>query len=328
MEVKEMTAKKRRMCWWRLAIAFAVMSALLFSGSASAASRDKAKIIYTSYLDFLMDLPIAIEKGYFDALGLDLEAVDIASSPTRNSLLPQDDIHGAFLPSETALTMIDRGLHLVMVSGIGNRTFDFAVLAKSPVKSLKDFEGKTIAIVPKPSNPRLALEYDLDQQNIKANLVTTTTDADRLSMLLSNRVDIIFSSPPTEARLGDDIRVVHTATTSKYLWNSCGWWFKPDFIKKHPEAVTKFVQGLAKARQIIIENPAEAVSVYSKYNKLKDDSYKKPFVLAKYDNPPVIYTYGLGKTYRMMKDFKLLKKDIDTSKLVDGRFAKSLTAPY
>jgi ABC-type nitrate/sulfonate/bicarbonate transport system substrate-binding protein len=328
MEVKEMSAKKRMICGWKFVIAFTVMFALLFSGSASAAGREKVKIIYTSYLDFLMDLPIAIEKGYFDALGLDVETVDIASGPTRNSLLPQDDMNGAFLPSETALTLIDKGLDMVMVSGIGNRTFDFAVLAKSPVKSLKDFEGKTIATVPKPSNPRLALEYDLDQNHIKATLITTTTDADRLSMLLSGRVDIIFSSPPTEARLGDDIRVVHTATTSKYLWNSCGWWFKPDFIKKHPEAVTKFVQGLAKARQIIVENPAEAVRVYSKYNKLKDDSYKKSFVLPQFDNPPVIYTYGLEKTYRIMKDYKMLKKEIDTSKLVDGRFARSLTAPY
>jgi ABC-type nitrate/sulfonate/bicarbonate transport system substrate-binding protein len=328
MEVNKMSAEKRIIYGWRLVIAFAVMSAMLFSGSATAASRDKVKIIYTSYLDFLMDLPIAIEKGYFGTLGLDLEAVDIASGPTRNSLLPQDDIHGAFLPSETALTLVDKGLDLVMVSGLGNRTFDYAVLAKSPVKSLKDFEGKTIATVPKPSNPRLALEYDLDQKKIKANLVTTTTDADRLSMLLSGRVDIIFSSPPTEARLGDEIRVVHTATTSKYLWNSCGWWFKPDFIKNHPEAVRKFVQGLAMARKIINEDPAEAVRVYSKYNKLKDDSYKKPFVLAKYDNPPVIYTYGLEQTYKIMKSYGLLKKDIDTSTLVDGRFAKSLVAPY
>jgi ABC-type nitrate/sulfonate/bicarbonate transport system substrate-binding protein len=327
MEGSEMSAN-RSMMYGRVVIVFAVTVALFFSGSARAANREKVKFIYASYLDFLMDVPIAIEKGYFDALGLDVEAVDIPSGPTRNSLLPQEDINGAFLPSQTALILIDKGLDLVMVSGIGNRTFDFAVLSKSPVKSLKDFEGKTIATVPKPSNPRLALEYDLDQKNIKANIITTTTDADRLSMLLSGKVDIIFSSPPTEARLGDDIRIVHTATTSKYLWNSCGWWFKPDFVKKHPEAVRVFVQGLAMARKLINENPAEAIKVYSKYNKLRDDAYKKPFVLPQFDNPPVIYSFGLEKTYKIMKEYKMLKKEIDTRKLVYGRFAKSLVNPY
>lgn len=313
---------------WQGLVILAVLTILVFPGICGAAERDKVKIIYASYLDFLMDLPIALEKGYFDKLGLDVEAVDMPNSPTRNSLLPQPEINGAFLPSETALTMIDKGLDLVMVAGIGNRTFDYAVLAKSPIKSIKDFAGKTIASVPAPSNPRIALEYDLAEQGIKANIISTATDADRLSMLVSGKVDVIFSAPPIEARLGDDIRVVYTASASKYLWNSCGWWFKPDFIKAHPEAVRKFVQGLAMARTLINKNPDEAIKVYSKYNKLQDSSYKKPFVLAKFDNPPVIYTYGLEKTYLLIKEHRQLKKEIDVSKLVDGRFAKSLTEAY
>ena len=320
-------AVSRKKHWLGLAVA-AMVAVLVFPGNSRAAEREKVKIIYASFLDFLMDLPIAIEKGYFDKLGLDVEAVDIPNSPTRNSLVPQQDINGAFLPSETALTMVDKGLDLVMVSGIGNRTFDYAVLAKSPIKSIKDFAGKTIASVPAPSNPRIALEYDLAGQGIKANIISVATDADRLSMLISEKVDVIFSSPPIEARLGDDIRVVYTASSSKYLWNSCGWWFKPDFIKAHPEAVRRFVQGLAMARTLIAKNPDEAITVYSKYNKINDASYKKPFVLPKFDNPPVIYTYGLEKTYRMIKDHRELKREIDTSKLVDGRFAKSLTAAY
>jgi len=163
---------------------------------------------------------------------------------------------------------------------------------------------------------------------VKANIISAATDADRLSMLVSGKVDVIFSSPPIEARLGDDIRLVYTASSSKYLWNSCGWWFKPDFVKAHPEAVRKFVQGLAMARTLILKNPDEAIKVYSKYNKLQDSSYKKPFVLPKFDNPPVVYTYGLEKTYRLIKEHRELKREIDTRKLVDGRFAKSLTEPY
>jgi NitT/TauT family transport system substrate-binding protein len=313
---------------WQGLVVLAVVALLASAGSCGAAEREKVKILYASYLDFLMDFPVAIEKGYYDQLGLDVEAVDIPNSPTRNSLVPQPDVNGAFLPSETALTMIDKGLDLVMVAGIGNRTFDYGVLAKSPIKNIRDFAGKTIASVPPPSNPRIALEYDLAEQGIKANIISAATDADRLSMLVSGKVDVIFSSPPIEARLGDDIRLVYTASSSKYLWNSCGWWFKPDFVKAHPEAVRKFVQGLGMARTLILKNPDEAIKVYSKYNKLQDSSYKKPFVLPKFDNPPVIYTYGLEKTYRLIKEHRELKREIDAQKLVDGRFAKSLTEPY
>jgi ABC-type nitrate/sulfonate/bicarbonate transport system substrate-binding protein len=323
-----MSGKKRIARWRPIIIMSIVAITLLFSANAQAAGREKMKILYTSNYDFLMDVPIAIEKGYFDTLGLDIEAVDIPSNATRFSLYPQEDINGGFLQSEAALTFAEKGFDMIMVSGIGNRTFNFSVLAKSPIRSLKDFDGKTIASVAHPANPALALDYDMKPMNIKANVVSSVSPADRLSMLLSGRVDIILSDAAVEARLGDDIRLVHKASTSKYLWNSCGWWFKPDFIKNHPEAVRKFVQGLGMAKKVINENPAEAVRVYSKYNKLKSDSYKKPFELAQFDNPPVVYAYGLEQTYKIMKGFGVLKKEIDTSKMVDGRFAKSITTPY
>ena len=320
---------KRSICWQRFFINIGMFILLIFfSANTSIAEQEKMKITYASFLDFLMDVPIAIENGYFNQLGLDVEAIDIASGPSRNSIFLKKDINGAFFPSQTALILTDKGVALIMVCGIGNRSFDFAVLSESPIKSIKDFEGKRIANVSKSSNPRLALKYDMNKMNIKANIFSTISSADRLSMLISGKVDIILSSPSTEARLGDRIRIVHSCSTSKYLWNSCGWWFKPNYIKKHPEAVRKFIQGLAMARKLINENPAEAVRIYSKYNKLNDTSFKKPFVLPQFNNPPVIYTYGLEQTYKIMREYRMLKKEIDTSKLVDGRFAKSLVNPY
>ena len=271
---------------------------------------------------------IAVEKGYFKQLGLDLEAVNIPNPATRNSLFPKKEINGAFLPSQTALMFVEKGIDVIMVCGIGNRTFDFAVLTDSPIKSIKDFDGKTIANTFNTSNPWFALDYDMNKAHVKAKVLFTKTASDRLSMLMSGNVDVILSNPSTEARLGDGLRIVHTCSTSKYLWNSCGWWFKPDYIKENPEAVRKFVKGLAMARKLIIENPQEAIAIFSKYNKLNDGSFKKPFVLPQFDNPPVVYTYGLQKTYGIMRDYGRIKKNIDPGSLVDDRFAKSLKTPY
>ena len=309
-------------------VLLAILTMGLFSVPSLAKERDHMKVIYVSFLDFLMDLPIAVEKGYFKEVGLDLEAVDIPNPATKNSLIPKKDIDGAFLPSQTALTFVEKGVDLVMVCGIGNRTFDFAVLADSPIKSIKDFNGKTIANTFKTSNPWLALDYDMTKANVKAKVIFTKTAADRLSMLTSGNVDVILSNPSTEARLGDELRIVHTCSTSKYLWNSCGWWFKPDYVEKNPEAVKKFVKGLSMARKLIMENPEEAIELFSKYNKLNDGSFKKAFVLPQFDNPPVIYTYGLEETYKIMRDYGRIKMDVDPKKLVDDRFAKSLDAPY
>jgi len=293
------------------------------------AEKDQMKVIYASDLDFLMDVPIAIEKGYFKEVGLDFEPVDVASFPTRMSMIPRSDISGAFVPSSTALFLSEKGVDLVTVCGIGNRTFDYAVLKDSPIKSIDDFTNRKIANLRKPSNPWLALEYDLVERGIKGyEIIQTADDAERTSMLLSGNVDVAMSSPAMTAKLGDQIRVVHSCSTSKYLWNSCGWFFKRAYVEKHPEAVRKFVQALGKARDLINNNPKEAVRIYSKYNNIDQSSNKKAFELAKFDSPPVIYTYGLVESYNMMRKFKLLKKPIDINTMVDGRFAKSLSERY
>lgn len=292
------------------------------------AGRPQMTVLYASYLDFLMDLPIAIEEGYFRELGLDLKALDIPASPTRNAMLAKEEMDGAFLPSQAALTFVEKGLKLTMVSGIGNRGFDFAVLSDSPIKSIEDFHGKTIASVPNPSNPRLALDYDMKRLGIAAEVLSTKTDADRLSMLLSRQVDVALSSPAIEARLGDDIRLVHTTSTSKYLWNSCGWFFKPEYIEKNREAVRLFVAGLEKARKLIHDNPQRAIEIYSKYNRLKDDDYKKPFILAEFDVPAKVYGYGLRKTYEMMREFDLLRGEIDIDAMLTGDFAAMVAGDY
>jgi len=287
------------------------------------------KVIYANSFDFIMDLPIAIEKGYFKELGLDFEGVALEDNATRNSLLPKEDVHGAFLSSSLALFLIDKGLDLVLVCGIGNRTFDFAVLKDCPIKSIQDFNGKTIANVGKPQNPWLALDLDLAEFGVKPGKVVFTMDYnERISMLLAGHVDVILTSPAVAAKLGDDVRVVHSCTTSKYLWNSCGWFFKRDYLRKHPEAVKKFVDALAKARSIITDNQDEAIKTYSKYNKIDQSSFKTPFKLAQFDNPPVVYAYGLDRTYEAFRKYNLLKNEIDNKKIVDDRFAKTIWTSY
>ncbi len=314
--------------WSYFTLTALVLCCLGMSVQVHAAENEKMKVIHSWNFDFLMDFSIAYEKGYFKELGLDVEPINAESTVTRSSLVPKSDIDGAFLSSCNALKLIDRGVPLVMVAGIGNRTFDYAVLKDSPIKSIKDFQGKKIANCPKPSGPWVVLENDLRKEKIKCEHLSVGKDMERMSMLLTGQVEVIMVHPAVEAKMGDDIRVVHRCTASKYLWNSCGWWFKPEYIKAHPEAIKDFVEGLAKARKLIKEHPAEAIRIYSKYRRVDDKSFKRPFVLAQFDYPPVVYTYGLEQTYKILRDFHLIDKEMDINTLVDGRFAKSLSEPY
>jgi ABC-type nitrate/sulfonate/bicarbonate transport system substrate-binding protein len=196
------------------------------------------------------------------------------------------------------------------------------------VKSIKDFQGRKIANSPKPSGPWLALKFDLDQMGINAELVEMRSGGDRISALLTGQVDAALLSPQFQALYGKKLRLVHTSSISKYLWNSCGWWMKRDYLNAHPEAARRFVQGLAKARHLINSNPDEAVDIFSKYGHIRNTKFVEPFKLASFDEPPAVYQYGLQKVIDIMHQYGMLDKPIKAQDYVDGRFARLIDQDY
>jgi NitT/TauT family transport system substrate-binding protein len=94
------------------------------------------------------DLWVAIDMGYFKELGLD---VDMEPGPQDafacTKYVDQNKADIGY-PSPGILTSaIDSGQHVIQVyEMMVDQVFDFAVRPDSPIHSIKDFAGKTIAI--------------------------------------------------------------------------------------------------------------------------------------------------------------------------------------
>jgi len=302
---------------------------LCFAGLVQAEEvREKMKLVFSPY-DFTLDVVIALEKGYFKQVGLDVEPVSIdGGTPAIISTLHRGEIDGCFIASSGALMSIDKGIPLVQVSGIGNQGFTYYALKDSAINSLADFEGKIIGNVPKPSGPWLALKYDLDHGKINPRLIEMRTENIRFSSLMAGQADAVSGSPYWQSVFGDEIKLVHTCTLSKYIWNSCGWWFKPEYIKEHPEAIRRFVEGLVMARTFIDENYDESIAVLAKARFIDLAKMKTPIKLPQFDNPPVIYKFGLQKTAEIMLEYGLLQSMPKIDDYVDDRFAKAIESDY
>lgn len=313
------------------ALFVSLLAATLVSAAISglaAEGREKMKLVYSPY-DFTLDVVIALEKGYFDQLGLDLDPVSIDGGTSEIiSTLHRGEIDGCFIASPGALTSIEKGIPLVQVSGIGNQDFTYYARKDSPVNTLADFEGRIVGNVPKPSGPWLALKYDLDHAKINPRLIEMKTENVRISSLMAGQADAVSGSPYWMSVFGDEIKLVHSCTLSKYIWNSCGWWFKPEYIKAHPEAIRRFVNGLAMARTFINENYDESIAILAKVRFIDLTKMKTPIKLPQFANPPVIYKYGLKKTAEVMMDYGLLKTMPNIDDIVDDRFAKAIETDY
>jgi ABC-type nitrate/sulfonate/bicarbonate transport system substrate-binding protein len=303
---------------------------LLMAMPIFAAQKDKMRVVLTNF-SIILDAMVAQEKGYFNMLGLDFEPVSVkGGTATIISSISSGEVDGCFLASSGAFSAWSKGVKLVQVAGNGNMTFDFVARKDSPIQSLKDFEGKKIANKPRPSGPWLSLRYDLDKYKINAQVIDVQTEDLALSALLSEQVDVAISESHFMPMYGDKIKLVHTSTISKYLFNSCGWWFKVDYIKEHPIAVKRFVDGLLLGRQFIKEHPQESIQILAKGTHLNVAEFKFPetFVLPTFDMPTTIYKYGLDQMYEIFKNYNLIEGDVNVSDLVCDTYSIVIDQDY
>lgn len=302
---------------------------ICFSGSpVFCTETDAIRMVYSAY-DFTLDFQVAVEKQYFKAVGLELTPVTIqGGSANIISTLHKGDVNGCFLASSSALVSVGKGIPLVQVAGIGIQSFDFYVHKDSPIKTLADFKGKRIGTFPKPSGPWLALQSDLDTFNVDAKVMFMKSYSSMLSSVLTQQLDAGVFVSYVLASNPDTLRKVHTSTISKYLYNSCGWWFKPEFIDQHPRAIEKFVKGLTMGREFIRDHKDQAVDILVKNTKLNPADFKTDLFLPHFDLPVTIYQYGLEKTNDIIMKYGLIDKKVDTASMVEPRFARVIDQPY
>lgn len=306
---------------------FCILLLVCFLPAAALAEREAMRVVYSAY-DFTLDFLVALDKGYFTEAGLDLTPVSIeGGTSTIISTLHRNEVNGCFLASSGAVVSVGKGIPLVQVAGIGIQTFDFYVLKDSPINSIKDFAGRKIGNIPKPSGPWLALQYDLDEQNIKAQVIPMASGS-IMASLLTGQVEVGSLVPYNFASDPGALRKVHTSTISKYLYNSCGWWFKRDFIAANPGAIEKFVRGLTRGREFIRDHKGEAVAVLVKHMKLNAEDCQGNLALPSFDLPVTIYQYGLDRTADIVLQYGLIDRKPDVAAMVDGRFATVVDQPY
>ncbi len=300
----------------------------LLPAAAISAEREAMRVVYSAY-DFALDFLVALDRNYFTEAGLDLTPVSIeGGSANILSTVHRGEVNGCFLASSGAVVAVGKGIPLVQVAGIGIQTFDFYALKDSPINSIKDFAGKKIGNFPRPMGPWLALQYDLDEQHIEAQVIPMNSYSTMLSSVLTDQVEVGSFVPYTFASAPDALKKVHTSTISKYLYNSCGWWFKRDFIDANPAAIEKFVKGLTRGREFIRDHKGEAIAVLVKHLKLNPADFQDDLALPSFDLPVTIYQYGLERTTDIIMKYGLIDEKPDVAAMVDGRFARVVDQPY
>ena len=244
--------------------------------AAPAAAADEVKLRYLASQGGLSAHELAQELGYFEGTGITIESVGYATGgPASLIALASGDVEIGGAATSAVLNSIISGNDFVAAypsNGINDEVQSiFYVLEDSPIKSIKDIAGKSIAV----NTLGAHLDYTIREALHSVGLPTDAANqvvvpGPQLEQVLrSGQVDIsAFGYWQTTfegaARKKGGLRAIFDDTD--VLGEIAGGFvvLRRDFIKEHPEAAKTFVLQSARALDYAREHPEETKEILAK----------------------------------------------------------------
>lgn len=262
---------------------------------------------------------IAVEKGYFKDLALDVQVLPFQSGPTMIAPLAAGDLDVAGGTISTALfNAIDRGVALKIVAGKGSNVkgFDFSrvtvrkdLIDSGQVKEIKDLKGKKHAIASTKSGAEAIEAYLLKQGGLKIGDVEILAMGypDMLAAYANKAIDSAMQIEPTltsGVERGLAVRWPPGATSTIYggEYQAAELVFSEQFTK-NTDAARRFMVGYVKGQRdyndafVKGKDKDKIVAILTKFTSEKDPTI--------YDRMEMPYLNPDGKMHvpSMQMDF-------------------------
>jgi NitT/TauT family transport system substrate-binding protein len=263
--------------------AFVVASALVLGAGPSALRAQEQPVIHVAVSPFEAQAGVyyAQDLGLFKKAGLNVEIVQMQGGEAIVAAIVGGAIQiGAGTPVPLANAHI-RGIDVVLVAAgtINDNTIlpqvsGLIVATNSPLKSGKDFAGKTVAVNTLHSIDQIAMESWVDAtggdaKTVRFLEVPNVTMADATA---DNRVDGAISADPgySAGLAGGRVRSlanVNGAVAKRFIISA--WFAARSWADQHPDIARKYAAIMNDASAWAVKNPEAAAAVLTKYMRLQ-----------------------------------------------------------
>lgn len=211
----------------------------------------------------------ALEKGYYEEVGLDVTIGEGTGSGTTAKLVGTGGDDLGLVDSASVASAVANDIPIKIVCPIyAVNGFSAITLADSGIAAPKDLEGKKVGITTgdAPSNLFAALEAANGIDDSTINYITMDSNA-KVTSLINGSVDCILGGADDQAialkNMGHDITVLRY---SEYGAATVGLSIvaSDDMIQKNPEIIKKFITASLRAWDECRTDSGEAVDIFMK----------------------------------------------------------------
>lgn len=221
---------------------------------------------------------IALYKGFFDEVGIEIEDVGVVDIPQQVNALVSKSIDAVSLMTSEGLTAVDNGADIVQVATNittieGREHMTFLVLEDSDIRRGSDLIGKRIGTASASGGctAGFPIEYmrqdGVEKPKTQVELQTIPEES-LVTALEAGDSDVVGVHLTKEqvAILYPQLRILFTDyDILGETGGDTGWFFRRDYIDENPETVTKFISAIIKAQQFINANRDEAGEIYKEH---------------------------------------------------------------
>lgn len=250
----------------------AVSALAMLMPSAARAADDK---ILIGYWPIAAGLPfyVALEKGYFKEVGLNVEGVKFASASQVVEAMVAGRIQGSANGTASAALALGEiaspNLFKIICSNPSNQKYvldEFLVPINSTAKSIKDLNGAKIACGPGIQNVTLA-KLVLEKNGVKDAQLIELPVGQHVPSLAAGQIDAVYTLEPTGTvgTVKGLSRVLETGVISKYvLGDADAPWFggsaslTTKFLADRAGDVKKYLAAYAKGVEFVRKNPEQS----------------------------------------------------------------------
>lgn len=276
-------------------------------------------------------LHIAVEKGYFDKVGLNYELVRCDAAETA-AAVGSGKLEAGFGLLGKFLQPIDNGLPMRVTAGLHTGCTKVLVPGDSDIKSVADLKGKKIGVPGLGAAPAIIVKRSLAGVGVDSSPEAGEVEfavfnmSDLASALQNGAVDAVAMSDPqgsvAEAEFG--LRcIIDTATDDEYKDEYCCISFVTDNIaKEHPQVAKKFTKAMMEAALWVQENQDEAAKIQVEKEWVSGDAEFNASVLKQYNYKPSLQggLEALKLSAPALQEIGLIKETTNIDDFINNTF--------
>ena len=315
-------------------------SSVYFVGCKSESTKGKIRLNEVTHSVFYAPLYVAINKGYMEEEGIEIEITNGGGSDASMSALLSGSADIALMGPETVVYVEANGStnHPVVFGQLTKKDGSF-LISKTPVTDFSfssSLNGKTAIIGRNGGMPAMTFEWLCNNAGVQNGVNTTLDKETSFNMMVSvfESTDAEFCTmfEPTASAFVNAGKGYYVGSIGEYSGEipyTCFMAY-PNYISKNKAQVEGFLRAIKKAYLFITTSTSEEVAdalLASFDGSTKEElatAVERYLEIDAWSNTPAMSKDSFTRLLSVLKNAGTLDKDVDFSKIVDNTIANTI----